>query len=395
METITEQKFQFNPYSPIMDADPFPFYKTLRDQYPCFWSDDVNMWILSRYDDIKRAGVEWETFSSSEGNLVDELPGRSGSTLGTTDPPRHDRLRKLIQSAFAKNNLMHLMDPTKELVTEVLDKVLEMGSFDFVQDFSSQITVGTLFAMMGLPDEDHHEVRRNVILSIQSDQETRQKGPEHIGGFKFLTNYVEDIVRQRRADPKDDLISRLILAEIDGDKLEEAEIIMTSATIILAGVESLSSFLSMMAYNMATFPDARRRIAADASLMPKAIEETLRFNTSAQRFKRVLTKDLEMHGQQMKKGDFVMLCYGSANRDERFFRNPDVYDLERNTRGHLGFGGGVHLCLGNMFARMITTIAMGEFFTRIPEYYISTEQLDWNPSTTFRSPVKLPLTIGK
>ena len=181
------ENFRFNPYSEEMDADPFPYYKVLRDEYPCFWSEDCKMWILSRYDDVKDATQQWQTYSSTQGNLMDELPGRAGSTLGSTDPPRHDRLRRLIQSAFSKKILSSLTDPAMKIIHECLDVCVEKGEFEFVQDFSSRITVGTLFHMMGLPDEDHTEVRKNVILSIQSDKETRQKAPEHIEDkYKFI-----------------------------------------------------------------------------------------------------------------------------------------------------------------------------------------------------------------
>src|SRR5947209_4236779 len=178
----------FDLYSPEIDADPFPYYEILREQYPCYWSESGKLWILSRYDDIVEAARDWETFSSSQGNMIDELPGRAGATLGTTDPPRHDRLRALSQAAF---------------------------------------------------------LRKNV----------------------------------------DDLITHLAEAEIDGDHLSEREIVLTTATFVMAGVESLSSFMSMFVLNLHDYPDARVRLIADAKLLEPAIEESLRFNTSAQRFK--------------------------------------------------------------------------------------------------------------
>jgi cytochrome P450 len=119
--------FRFDPYSPAVDADPFPFYKTLRDEYPCFWSEEANMWILSRYDDIVAAGQDWQTYSSAKGNLMTELPGRAGATLGTTDPPRHNRLRGLVQHAFARRNLMALADPIHEIAVDVASGVKEIG----------------------------------------------------------------------------------------------------------------------------------------------------------------------------------------------------------------------------------------------------------------------------
>lgn len=168
--------FVFDPYSPAIDADPFPAYRRLRDEFPCFWSPQLTMWVLSRHADISAALQDWQTYSSAQGNLVDELPGRAGSTLGSTDPPRHDRLRAPVQSAFSKRMVDGLAEPIRAIADRCLDGILEKGAFDFVEDFSSRITVETLFTLMGLPHEDHSLVRRRVVTMIQSDPATRQKG---------------------------------------------------------------------------------------------------------------------------------------------------------------------------------------------------------------------------
>ena len=157
---------------------------------------------------------------------------------------------------------------------------------------------------------------------------------------------------------------------------------------------SLGGFMAMFALNLADFADARRRLVENPALIPDAIEESLRFNTSGQRFRRCLTRDLELHGQKMHQGDFVCLAYGSANRDERQFPNPDVYDIARKPRSHLGFGGGVHSCLGAMIARVATTITFEELLKRFPRFERVRETLNWIPSSTFRSPLKLELAVN-
>jgi cytochrome P450 len=139
----------FDLYSPLIDADPFPYYAELREKYPCYWSENAQLWILARYDDIVEAARDWQTFSSTAGNLIDELPGRAGATLGTTDPPRHDRLRALSQAAFLKRNLDRMVEPTLEIADRSLDRIVAQGTFDFINDYSSQITVGLLFRTMG------------------------------------------------------------------------------------------------------------------------------------------------------------------------------------------------------------------------------------------------------
>jgi len=383
--------FSFDPYSPVVDADPFPVYKTLRDEHPCFWSEEAQMWVLSRYADIVAAGNDWETYSSAKGNLMTELPGRAGATLGTTDPPRHDRLRGLIQQAFMKRNMETLSEPIRDIAREAAAGLRGKKQFEFIGEFSSKFTVRVLFAVLGLPLGDEQTVRDKAVMMVQSDAKTRAKGPEHIAAYNWMQDYAGKVIAERRANPTNDLISQFSMAEIDGDKLDEREVLLTTTTLIMAGIESLGGFMSMFAYNMADFADARRQCVANPALLADAMEESLRFNTSAQRFKRCLQKDVVLHGQTMRAGDFVCMAYGSGNRDERQFPNPDLYDIARKPRGHLGFGGGVHACLGTAIARLSVKVAFDELHKVIPEYRRIHEQLTWMPSSTFRSPLRLEL----
>ena len=386
--------FRFDPYSPAVDADPFPFYKTLRDEHPCFWSEEANMWVLSRYDDIVTALNDWETYSSAKGNLMDEMPNRAGNTLGTTDPPRHDRLRSIVQFAFTKKAVEGLTEPVRASANRALDAVQGERTFDFVSDVSSKVTVDVLFGLFNLPRENERMVRDKAVLMVQSDPRTRQKGPEHLAAFQWMSEYAKELVELRKREPGDDLITALIQAEVAGEKLADREVQMTITTLIMAGIESLSGFLAMFALNLADHAAARRRLAANPALIPDAIEESLRFNTSAQRFRRCLQKDVELHGQTMRAGDFVCLAYGSGNRDERRFANAHLYDIDRKPKGHLGFGGGVHACLGTAFARLAARVACEEFLKRVPEFVRVQDQLPWMPSTTFRSPTRLELAVG-
>ena len=383
--------FRFDPYSPETDANPFPAYKVLRDEHPCFWSEEAGMWVLSRYDDVLRALGDWKTYSSAKGNLIDEFPGRAGSTLGSSDPPRHDRLRGLIQSAMTKRALDHILEPARASVAAHLAEITQGDTFDFVNDFGSKVTVDLLFYLFNMPRDQADEVRDNAVLMVQTDAATRQKAPEHLAAFQWMANYAENLVQERKKNPGDDLLSNFITAEIDGEKLLDKEVQLTVTTLIMAGIESLSGFMAMFALNLADYPEARRALVADPSLIPDAIEESLRFNTSAQRFKRCLQVDTELHGQTMKAGDFVMLAYGSANRDQRMFPDPDTYDITRRPKRHLGFGGGVHSCLGSMLARVACQVVFEEFLKAVPEFTRVDETLSWVPSSNFRSPQVLRL----
>lgn len=386
--------FRFDPYSPAIDADPFPYYKTLRDDYPCFWCEEAGMWVYSRYADIVTALNDWQIYSSAKGNLVDELPNRAGNTLGTTDPPRHDRLRALIQKAVTKRALEHLIAPTEAFCNKHLDTLAGEKVFDFVGDYSSKVTVDLLFHLFAMPEEGRDMVRDKAVLMVQTDPATRKKSPEHIAAYEWMADFAANLVAERKKNPGEDLLSNFITAEIDGEQLKDKEIQLTVTTLIMAGIESLSGFMSVMGLNLADHADARRALARDPSLIPDAMEESLRFNTSAQRFRRCLTRDVEAHGQLMKAGDFVMLAYGAGNRDERQFENPDIFDIARKPRGHLGFGGGVHACLGTSIARMACKIAFEELLKRYPDFTRVQEHLPWVPSSNFRSPMRLDLAVG-
>lgn len=389
--TMPQTGFRFDPYSPEIDADPFPAYKVLRDEYPCFWSEEAGKWVLSRYHDILPALQDWRTYSSAQGNLVDEFPGRAGSTLGSSDPPRHDRLRALIQSAVTKRALEHLIEPTRAVCRTHLEGIEGKDVFDLVGDYTGKVTVDLLFHLFALPEEGAELVRKNAVLMVQTDPVTRQKTEAHLEAFRWMADYAERLVQERKKNPGEDLLSNFITAEIDGEKLLDKEVQLTVTTLIMAGIESLSGFMAMFGLNLADFPDARRALVADPAQIPNAIEESLRFNTSAQRFKRTLTRDVELHGQVMKAGDGVILAYGSANRDERMFENPDIYDITRNAKRHLGFGGGVHACLGSAIGRLATQIAYEELLACVPEFERVGEKLSWVPSSNFRSPTALPV----
>jgi cytochrome P450 len=220
-------------------------------------------------------------------------------------------------------------------------------------------------AALGLPTGDEalvpeEEVRENAVLMVQSDARTRAKGPEHIAAYNWMQDYARQVIALRRTEPRNDLISNFALAEIDGDRLDDREVLLTTTTLIMAGV-------------------------AHPELLPDAIEESLRYNTSAQRFRRRLKKDVTLHGQTMKEGDFVCLAYGSGNRDERQYPNPDLYDIHRKPRGHLGFGGGVHACLGTAIARLAIRMAFEEFHKVVPVYRRMADQLAWMPPASLET----------
>jgi len=390
-------RFIFDPYAPEVHKNPFPLYRILRDEHPAYFSERGNCWVLSRYTDITRACLDTQTYSSAQGNIIDDSPARAGATLGTTDPPRHDQLRKLVQSAFLHSNLETMAEPARGEVRAVVARARAQGELDIINEFATPVTTGILAAILGFPADDLVQVKRWVSDSLRRDPITRKSPPEGDVARQALTDLTQSVIDERRHRPTDDLISGLIVARVDGESLSEREILMTSRTLIAAGVESTVSFFGNLALNLMTFDDARRRLIDDASRIPDAIEESLRYNTSAQRFSRTLTCDVELHGQTMRAGHKVMMLYGSANRDEREFAEPDRYDIDRRPIQHLGFGHGKHYCIGAGFARLLTRVMCEELLQAIPHYELAMDEdaLDWLPSPAFRSMVTFPIRFEK
>lgn len=386
----------FDPYAPEVHRDPFPLYRRLRDEDPVHYSEPGGFWVLSRYADIVAAVLDTGTYSSAKGNIIDDSPLRAGATLGTTDPPRHDQLRKLVQSAFLHSNVQKMEAPARRESRRILEEAGERGRVDLVGDLATPVTTGILAELLGLPKDNLAEVKRWVSDSLRRDPVTRKSPPIGDEARQKLTDLTESIIEERRRAPTEDLVSGLVLARVEGERLSDREILMTSRTLLAAGVESTVSFFGNLALNLASFPGARKRLVDDPGLVPDAIEESLRYNTSAQRFSRTLTRDVELHGKTMRAGDKVMVCYGSANRDERKFDEADRYDLDRRPKDHLGFGHGKHYCIGAGFGRLLSKAMCEELLAIAPDYALAPlaeEELDWLPSPTFRSMVSLPVVF--
>ena len=208
-----------------------------------------------------RAGADWQTYSSASGNLMTELPNRAGATLGTTDPPRHDRLRALIQHAFMKRNLESLGEPIRAIAREAAEELRGERQFDFTGLLVASSRCACCWPRWACRCGDEPgrraAVREKAVLMVQSDPLTRAKGPEHLAAYHWMQDYAAKVIAERRATPRNDLISHFAAAEIDGDQLDEREVLLTTTTLIMAGVESLGGFMMMFALNLADHADAR------------------------------------------------------------------------------------------------------------------------------------------
>lgn len=362
--TSAATSFEFNPYALEVQENPYPFYKVLRDDHPLYWSAAGNCWALSRYEDVAAACSDASRFSSARGNVLDDEPARMGNTLGTSDPPKHDRLRALVNAAFMRSRVLEREEQVRALTAEAVDTFMAQGGGDLITELSARISTAVICSMLGFERARHTEIKRWIDLFVYRDPVTRQKAPEGPAARKALVDYATATIEARRQAPRDDLISALVAAELAGDKLTATDLVQTVSTLLAAGVESFSSFAGNMMLALLEHPEQGEWLARHLELAPQAVEELLRFDTPTQRFHRVAAQDFELHGQQVRTGQSILVMYGSANRDERKFADPDRLDLSRAPQRHLAMGHGVHFCLGAQLAKAMSRIFLEEWYRR-------------------------------
>lgn len=388
-----KRPFVFDPYSLDVQENPYPYYAVLRNEHPLYWCSSANTWALSRYDDIASACSDPARFSSAKGNVLDDDPARMGNTLGTSDPPKHDRLRGLVNAAFMRGRVLEREAQIRAITKEYMDGFAEAGGGDLVQQLSARISTSTICGILGFDRADHVQLKRWVDGLIYRDPVTRKLPLSGLEARKAMIEYATTTIDARRAEPQDDLISALIAAEVEGAKLTPTDLLHTVATLLGAGIESASSFIGNAMLALHDHPEQARSLASDLSMAPQAIEEMLRYDTPTQRFHRTATTDIELHGQTILAGQSVLVMYGSGNRDERKFADPDRFDMSRRPSRHLGMGHGTHFCVGAQLAKAISRIFLEEWFQRFEHFEVIHDQVIRMHSPVFRGLSAMPVRI--
>jgi cytochrome P450 len=372
--TATDPPFEWDPLVPL--DDPYPAYRELRDHAPCYHHPRRDVWVLTRFDDIVAAAKDWETFSSSAGgtgNDVDDtyqlfLPA---GDLPAADPPLHTRLRGALRLAFSPSALKIRFEPAvRAKVHELIDGFIDAGRADFAFDFARPLPATTMFSWFGFPEVDHDELLAWFDDMLQRTPGRRELPTVALAARDRLRLYVQDIARDRRRAPGDDLMTFLVQA-VDAGQLTDDELLGASLLLFVAGITTTSGLISNSLLHLARFPDQRRVIVSEPAAIPAAVEELLRYDAPLQMLVRTTTRDVEVAGPVIPTGATVVLVWASANRDERRWPDPDLLDLTRQPERHAAFGEGIHHCLGAPLARMEGRIAFEELFRRIPEYEVA------------------------
>ncbi len=389
----------YSPYAYEIHEDPYPTYRRLRDEAPLYHNEAEGFWALSRHADVVEGFRDSERFSSSHGVSLD--PQASGPHAYRTmsflamDPPKHGRMRGLVSRGFTPRRVAELEPRIRELTREHLDAAMARGTFDFISDLAGKLPMDVISELIGVPASDRDEVRRLADLLVHREDGVNDVPPAGIEAALTLVGYYSDMLARRRANPTDDLTSALLDAELDGDRLDDEEIIGFLFLMVVAGNETTTKLLGNAWYWAWRNPDERSKPFADPSLIPAWVEETLRYDTSSQMLARITTTDVALHDRVIPAGDRVVLLAGSANRDERVFPDADRYDLDRPPQQAqlASFGFGRHFCLGASLARLEARVALEELVGRVAEYDIDPDGISRVHSVNVRGFAHLPTTV--
>jgi cytochrome P450 len=366
---------ELNPFSHEFHEDPYPTYRWLRDHAPVYRHPD-GWYALSRYDDVLWASQQPRLFSSAEGTTLESI---DTSTMAPMiifmDPPRHDRQRKLVGRAFTPRAISDLEPFVRSLANRFLDAVEERGGGDFVEDFSARLPNNVIMELIGVPEADRDEMRHTMDATLD-----RLEVPPYIPEHAFqamidLHQYWNELLAQKRAHPDDKMLSRLVEASVVGDdgaptRLTDDELVGFCMLIGSAGTETVTKLLANAAVLFQRNPNEWQKVLDDPDTISGAVEEILRYWAPSQYQGRVLTDDVTLHGETMPRGARVLLLTGAANRDERAYPDPDRFDISRGEHVALGFGHGVHFCLGASLARLESRVALEELSRRFPGYVV-------------------------
>ncbi|MDE8586214.1 cytochrome P450 [Arthrobacter sp. NQ4] len=373
--------------------DPFPQYERMRATAPVFQDDQSGSWHVFRYDDVQRVLSEHATFSSRMGG---DNPSGTGqlfaSSLITTDPPRHRQLRSLVTQAFTPKAVDALAPRIAGLTDELLAEIAGKGSADLIRDLAYPLPVIVISELMGIPSEDRERFKHwsDVIVS---QTRTLPASETQDSTTSEMVEYFLALIDQRRSRPGTDLISSLLAAEIDGQKLTVPELLGFCALLLVAGNETTTNLIGNAVLCLAESPGTLERLFSEPALVPQALEEVLRFRSPVQSMYRVAVADTVVGDQLIPAGAPIVAWIGSANRDGQQFQRAAEFDVDRNPNRHLAFGHGIHFCLGAPLARLEARIALEALLSRLPGLSVASgAQLERMDSSIVYGLKELPVT---
>ena len=391
----------YDPYDFEIDADPHPVWKRMRDEAPLYRNDEHDFWALSRFDDVEAALADWRTYSSARGTVLELI--RSGATAppGTIlfeDPPLHDAHRALLARLFTPRRIAEIEPQVRAYCARSLDPLVGGSGFDFIADLGSQMPMRVIGMLLGIPEEDQEAIRDRIDASLSIQEDGSGGLGDGFGGAATMDRFRE-YIEWRRKNPSDDLMTDLLRARFVDDEgkertLRDDELLGYIMLLAAAGNETTTRLIGWTGHLLDRFPDQRRILAEDRSLVSNAIEEVLRYEAPSPVQARVLMRPMEHHGTRLEEGSTLLLLNGSANRDDRHYPDADRFDVRREDTHHLSFGHGIHFCLGASLARLEAIVALDEVLARWTDWEVDRERAAMARTSTVRGWKSLPARVS-
>jgi len=362
----------YNPDNFVASV-PHDIFDWLRANDPVHFHEEPDgpgFWVLTRFDDVMHASREWSDFSSAHGTSIEDAQGGAELMMLNMDPPQHTKLRKLVSSGFTPRMIARTEPHIREIAAEIVDAVAKRGECDFVTEVAAELPLQVIAEFIGIPLEDRHKIFTwsNTMIGLDDPEYANSSIEKATEAAAEMFGYADTLATERRKTPRQDLVTKLIQAEVDDDQLTDMEFDAFFLLLAVAGNETTRNLISGGMLALMENPDERRKLIEDQSKIPTAIEEMLRMVTPVMHFRRTATKDVEIRGHQIKEGDKVVVWYISANRDADMFPNPHTFEGARNPNEHIAFGGGgPHFCLGANLARLEIRVMFEEILKRLPD----------------------------
>jgi cytochrome P450 len=399
MTISTADDVHYDPWDVDLNADPYPMFRRIRENAPLYYNAEHDFYALSRFDDVNRALVDHQTFSSARGVVLEiikagiEIPP---GLLIFEDPPVHDIHRSLLSRAFTPRKINALEPMIREFTQRCLDPLVGGDRLDFVRDLGAIMPLRVVGMLFGIPEDYQRRVQEDGEKFVRTER-----------GGRMTDNHAKlddgevfaDFIDWRTAHPADDLTTELLNAEFQDEngitrKLQRDELLMFMKVVAVAGAETTTRLIGWSGKLLSEHPDQRRQLVGDRSLLSDAVEEILRFEPPALQAARYVTRAVEFHGATVPQGSAILTLIGAANRDEqRFGENAENFDVMRRPRQHLTFGVGAHYCLGNALARIEGRIALDEIMNRFPDWEVDLDAAVFSSSSAVRGWDSMPAHV--
>jgi len=396
-----------NILSPKLWADPYHFHSKMRESAPIHYSIALKAYWVTQFDFVqeilkdKRFGADVRKYPEraepiSKRMNENQLESFNNPSMLDLDPPDHSRLRRLVSQGFMSKFIQALEPNIRRIVRGCLDKTGNASHFDLVQSLAAPLPAIVIAEMLGLPESDHgrFQIWSEQLIGGTGTNDT-DKIEDSQRASQALRDYFRDVIKIKRQNMDDDMISRLIRAEEEGDKLSEIELYNTCLLLLVAGHETTTRLIGNGILLLLESPQQLRQLRADPTLIPQAIEEMLRYEPPVQATRRFATEDIEFHGTTFKKGQLIFLSIAGSNRDPRANENPDTFDINREKPTQISFGYGIHLCIGAALARLETQVALEELLDRYPDMELLDDAPAWGSNPFFRGLNHLNIQVSR